>query len=170
MSSVDNESRFAPPRAAVADLPEAVDGLVLASRGRRFAAVLIDIVVLILATLVAGWLTPWQPWDEAEESLWSPQLRTALWDMALLLVVNGYLLARRGQTVGKLALGMRIVRPDGSAASPWRVLGLRYCLPSLLNIVPALGILFGLVDSLCIFRASRRCLHDDIADTIVIKA
>jgi uncharacterized RDD family membrane protein YckC len=30
--------------------------------------------------------------------------------------------------------------------------------------------LYGLIDSLLIFRESRRCLHDNIADTIVVKA
>ena len=30
------------------------------------------------------------------------------------------------------------------------------------------GTIYGLVDVLMIFRASRRCLHDHIADTIVV--
>jgi uncharacterized RDD family membrane protein YckC len=167
---MDNEGRFAPPRAAVADLPEAVDGLVLASRGSRLLAMLIDIVVLVAVTLALDWLTPWQPWADADESLWSPQFIDTFWDTAILLAVNGYLLATRGQTIGKLVVRIRIVRPDGAAVSAWRVLGLRYGVLSLINVIPALGLLFALVDSLCIFRASRRCLHDDIADTVVIRA
>ena len=36
----------------------------------------------------------------------------------LFLVIHGYLLATRGQTVGKTLLKIRIVRSDGSPASP----------------------------------------------------
>jgi uncharacterized RDD family membrane protein YckC len=64
---------------------------------------------------------------------------------------------------------MRIVRPGGAKASPGRVLGLRYGVGFAVNMIPVLGFLYGLLDCLLIFRASRRCLHDEIADTIVIR-
>jgi len=63
-------------------------------------------------------------------------------------------------------LGIRVVRTDGSPASLGRVIWLRNILNSVLGIVP----LYGLIDSLFIFAESRQCLHDKIADTIVIKA
>ena len=34
--------------------------------------------------------------------------------------------------------------------------------------VPLVGSLYALVDALLIFRSSRKCLHDTIADTIVV--
>ena len=37
-------------------------------------------------------------------------------------------------------------------------------------LIPVVGWLYGLVDALMIFRDSRKCLHDNIADTIVVKA
>ena len=36
--------------------------------------------------------------------------------------------------------------------------------------IPVIGTVYGLLDVLLIFRASRRCLHDNIADTIVVTA
>ena len=36
-------------------------------------------------------------------------------------------------------------------------------------MVPLLGILYTIVDALFIFAESRQCLHDKIADTIVVK-
>jgi hypothetical protein len=36
--------------------------------------------------------------------------------------------------------------------------------------IPVIGTIYGLLDVLLIFRASRRCLHDNIADTIVVTA
>jgi len=39
-----------------------------------------------------------------------------------------------------------------------------------LGLIPVIGYIFGLVDSLLIFGEPRQCLHDKFADTIVIKA
>jgi uncharacterized RDD family membrane protein YckC len=170
MSSVDNDGRFAPPRAAVDDVPEAIDGLVLATRGSRLGAAIIDVIVAIALAGVATLLSVWRPWSNPNPDMWRFEFINATWGFAVFLLAHGYLLAKHGQTIGKRIVGIRIVRPDGSAASFARLAGVRYGLLSLLNVVPLIGMVFGLVDSLCIFRASRRCLHDDIADTLVIKA
>ena len=39
-----------------------------------------------------------------------------------------------------------------------------------MTFVPIVGAFYALVDCLLIFRESRRCLHDNIADTIVVTA
>jgi len=38
------------------------------------------------------------------------------------------------------------------------------------ELVPGIGQIYSIVDALLIFRQSRKCLHDNIADTIVVKA
>ena len=84
--------------------------------------------------------------------------------------VNGYLLARNGQTVGKLALGIKIVRSNREKISFGRIIGLR-CLPVwIVTSIPLVGGLIGLADILLVFREENNCLHDDIADTKVVKA
>jgi uncharacterized RDD family membrane protein YckC len=80
------------------------------------------------------------------------------------------LLVRHGQTVGKRVLGMRILRSDGTRCSPGRIIGLRYGVGFLLTVIPVVGSLYALLDALLIFRGSRKCLHDNIADTIVVNA
>ena len=40
----------------------------------------------------------------------------------------------------------------------------------MIALVPLVGWMYGLLDVLMIFRDSRKCLHDNIADTIVVKA
>ena len=47
---------------------------------------------------------------------------------------------------------------------------MRYVLPTLIAALPCIGPLFSLVDALTIFRDERRCLHDDMADTIVVNS
>lgn len=91
-------------------------------------------------------------------------------DFSLFLILHGYLLARNGQTIGKWVCGIRIVRADRSKASLWRILVLREMPFVLLAAIPVpyMFSVLAVVDALLIFRKSRQCLHDQIADTVVV--
>jgi uncharacterized RDD family membrane protein YckC len=171
MGSTSDENRFAPPAAHVEDVAQGPD--VLAGRGTRLGAALIDVVIAVLAFGVLALISPiniFKPPATGSAGLWMLALQNLIVGFILFLVVHGYLLATRGQTVGKALLKIRIVRSDGSPASFARIVGLRYLPTSVLATIPVVGGLYGLVDALLIFRASRRCLHDNIADTIVVTA
>ncbi len=133
-----------------------------ASRWARLGAAIIDLIVMVAISLpihivVSGIL------DFSE--LLSPLISVAIY-----LVINGYLLAKNGQTVGKLALGIKIVRSNREKISFGRIVGLR-CAPIwILTSIPFIGLLISLVDVLLVFREEKNCLHDDIADTRVVKA
>jgi uncharacterized RDD family membrane protein YckC len=161
-----NENPFAPPVAEVADVAAA--GPVLGGRGARLGAALIDGLLLLGMLLAINAVLPFGLLSQDESS--GQLLINGVAGFALFLVVHGWLLVKHGQTVGKKLLGLRIVRTDGSLASPARVLGLRYGVGWLLSALPVLGGFYALIDSLFIFRASRQCLHDTIADTIVVAA
>ena len=66
-------------------------------------------------------------------------------------------------------LHIKVVRRDGSRASVSRIFSLRNVVDTLIGMVPLLGILYTIVDALFIFGESRQCLHDKIADTMVVK-
>lgn len=170
MSSLQEDTnRYAPPRADLADVAAASGEPVLASRWRRLGGALIDVAITMTALWVVSRITPWNPFDPAKADLMRFAGIDLVFGFMLFLAVQGYPLATAGQTWGKKALGMRIVRADGSRVEFGRLIGLRYGVPSLFGIVPALSQVWGVLDALFIFRASRRCLHDSIADTIVIK-
>ena len=59
-----------------------------------------------------------------------------------------------------------LVRSDGSKASLARIFWLRNVVNGMLGFVP----LYGIVDLLLIFGDARQCIHDKIADTMVVKA
>jgi uncharacterized RDD family membrane protein YckC len=80
--------------------------------------------------------------------------------------ITTLLVARYGQTMAKRALGIKVVRSDGSKASLGRIFWLRNVVNVLLSAIP----LYGLIDMLFIFGERRQCIHDLIADTIVVKA
>ena len=81
------------------------------------------------------------------------------------------MLSMRGQTIGKRLLGIRIVRfGDGSNPGFVRAWLLRSLVVGLIGTLPMVGNVFMIVNYAFIFRADRRCLHDLIADTKVVKA
>jgi len=164
-----SSQRYAPPSAEVADVTTSGES-VLAGRGARLGAVIIDFLALMVVFFVISLITPLNIFKPDVDPTFGKLVLLTLVSMAVFLVVQGWPLLQRSQTIGKMALGLRIVRPDGSAASPGRVLGLRYLLPYLLTPFTVVMTVYALVDCLMIFRANRRCLHDLIADTIVVKA
>jgi uncharacterized RDD family membrane protein YckC len=83
---------------------------------------------------------------------------------------NCYYLHANGQTLAKKLLGIRVVRRDGSHCGLARIFFARNLPVTVLGAIPFDGSLVSLVDALLIFRDDRRCLHDEIADTIVVKA
>jgi uncharacterized RDD family membrane protein YckC len=169
MSASPQDIRYAPPQTMVDDVAPSVDGVQLASRWRRFSAVLIDALAQGLAMWLISLVTSWNPWEAKDANLWSLSLENSVFGFGLFLALQGYLLATRGQTIGKALLGMRITRPDGDKVSIARVIGLRYGVGYAFNLFLAAALIFGVADMLLIFRKSRRCLHDTIADTIVIR-
>jgi uncharacterized RDD family membrane protein YckC len=86
------------------------------------------------------------------------------------LIINGYLLAKHGQTVGKLIVGTRIVDQHTNRILPLMPLfAKRFLFIQALALIPVIGNFTGLIDALLIFRENRRCLHDEFAGTKVIK-
>jgi len=168
MASLE-QNRYAPPQATVSDVAMSADGPQLASRGRRLGAVILDSIILGVLGVGILSLLGRSPFSPPASGMVGFVAGNFVVGVIVFLAVNGYLLVKRGQTVAKSLLGLRIVRPDGEAVTAGRILGLRYGVGYLIGMVPFLGGIYGLIDALLIFRDTRRCLHDNIADTIVIR-
>lgn len=138
----------------------------LADRGTRLGAVLLDLVAAI-AAMTPGLLV-----------IAGSGYNDDLLGLAGLLFFVGwfgvagyqlYLLVQRGQTIGKRALGIRIVDHQTDDVPNWlRVVFVRQMLPGLIGAIPYVGWAFLIADPLFIFRDDRRCLHDFLAETEVI--
>jgi len=88
-----------------------------------------------------------------------------------LLIVQVVMLSTRGQTIGKRLLGIRVVlHPDAGQAGFVHGWLLRNFVPGVIKVLPWVGFAFFLVDACFIFRNDRRCIHDFIASTQVVKA
>src|SRR4051794_25664238 len=85
--------------------------------------------------------------------------------------ITAWLVATNGQTIGKRIVGIKVVRTDGSPASFGRIFLMRNVVSTLPAFLPFIGLLYQLViDPIFIFQDSRRCLHDLIADTTVVRS
>jgi len=94
------------------------------------------------------------------------------------LLLNGYGLWQRGQTLGKKLLGIAIVPATGSESGSysttpaplWKLICLRALFFPMLFvvIVPSLAAL-PIIDQLLIFGKRRRCLHDLVCGTVVVR-
>ncbi len=83
-------------------------------------------------------------------------------------LLNGYFLVKRGQTLGKMLLRIRIVDAESKEiVSFWRVFVLRWLVWIIIALLPILSVV-ALLDPFFIFRKQRRCLHDYLAGTIVV--
>lgn len=169
------------------DTPAAVTQtgpVVLAGIGQRLAAYILDSLLSLVPLLpLVNTLTPEQAnsligvKDTAQvQQILSSAVSTqelGLVGLLLLLVIGLQLLllAKRGQTLGKLALGIRIVdKETGQHAGFIRVGLLRYLAFLLLYNVGFIGIVIMLVDlGMMIQSSARQSLHDRLARTIVVK-
>jgi uncharacterized RDD family membrane protein YckC len=86
---------------------------------------------------------------------------------AAVLGVQLVMLNANGWSIGKRLLGIRIVDLRGQRVGLSRIFWMRMFLPFLAQQLCGL---VSLVDALMIFARDRRCLHDHMAGTIVIRA
>jgi uncharacterized RDD family membrane protein YckC len=184
MSGAIAQNRFAPPRADVEDQSDDSGAMINASRGSRLLAVIIDsmLPLILIGVVVAAVAIPaYENYRQAHVPGIEPP-RSGLHHLSLtwgwlagLAVVGFYawsvmLVVMYGQTFGKRLMDIRVVRTDGSRVSFARFVFARWLPMFILRFVPLFNVIAGLLDPLLIFRDSRQCLHDSIADTKVVTA
>jgi uncharacterized RDD family membrane protein YckC len=164
-----------------------------AGRVARMIAVFLDALLLLLPW-TAGLFFLGETLDRPEVSI----LYVHWVQLGTLAVVIGQtvLLSLRGQTLGKMAVGVRVVRAsDGSNPGFWRAVVLRSVVPALVlwGCLPAepvfyhiflrqllpvgvtvcltlIGRFLVVVELATFLKADGRCLHDYLADTKVVEA
>ena len=149
----------------------------LASLWQRFAGSLIDSLILIVViipffiaimflaeTIYPGFVDS----SDTYPILLFENMLTIIVMAVAFLLVNGYLMAKRGQTIGKLIMKTRIVSDGGELLPLPRLVLMRYPLIWCVSVIPVVGGFVNLCDPLAIFRGIRKCLHDDWAGTKVV--
>lgn len=164
---MSEDNPYSPPVAeVVVESPHAE----LATRGARLGASFIDGLIVMTVFFAVLYLTNMVNLLTDTE----PTLMQALFGFVAgsgtFFLLNGYLLAKYGQTIGKRILSIQIVSvEDGEILPIWKLVLLRYLPLTVVSQIPLLGAIVSLADPLFIFRDDRRCLHDLIAGSRVVR-
>ena len=169
---------YAPPEAVVDDISDEPEEMVLAERLTRFYAALLDGIIFAVAVYfplaLAGLGTDSQGGVNGPDGSINPLVTTgtigAIVGFSVWCFFTIRFLLQNSQSIAKKFLDIKVVRSDGSRASISRIFWGRNVVISLLGMIPYFGWVVGLADAASIFSDTRQCLHDRIADTIVIKA
>lgn len=143
----------------------------LSSLGKRFLGAVVDQLIYFLAMAI-GFVPVIFLEDMASEKPSDTLVFTLLFCFGIALIIptiiNAIMITKSGQSLGKKAVGIRIVDdPTRELPGFVRAVLLRsYVTTILAQVVP----FFGLIDIAFIFGEERKCLHDKMASTIVIDA
>lgn len=163
---------YAPPAEPAYGVPEGEllsGGAILAGRGARLGAAIIDGLVVSVINVPLAFALGFVDLSGRQPSFLT-QLASLGLGIVVLLLVHVWFMPQ-GQTLGKKALGIRIV--DMSTEQPLpvgKLLAMRYGPLWLVALIPFVGGIAALVDVLFIFGEDRRCVHDLIAGTKVVDA
>ena len=145
----DRSGHGAAPAAGYANLGTG-ETVELATPGLRLGARLIDIVIVIVLTVVVGFIDP----------LLLPILVGAAYETCFV--------ALKGQTPGKMAVSIKVVRADSGTLPGWGPAAGRWIIPAIgytLLILPGL-----LVHASLLWDDRRQGWHDKAVKTLVVKA
>jgi len=186
MDAVPALDPYRPPRDPEPAVPPLDPGAPLATRWQRFGGAFID---GLLYSAVAMSLRLGIPKAEFEAQGGNPlklYTRLGLWGYAVgaallgLVLLQWFLITRRGQSLGKMVVRSRIVRTNGAplgfvhgvALRNWVLSGPGHLMTMLDvpqdSVLQYIYIAVWLIGVLLIYRADRRCLHDHLANTKVI--
>jgi uncharacterized RDD family membrane protein YckC len=164
-----NPNPYAPPRARVEDVAASRAALVLAERSSRLGAAIVDSVIFMVmvyvpmaigAAIVAGA----DPNNAAGPVLLIVGLTLAgfvVWTWLTLKQIKA-----NGQSLAKKRFNIKVVLSDGSPAPLGTLIWKRNVLTWVLSLLP----LYSIIEVLFIFGEKRQCLHDRLANTLVVEA
>jgi uncharacterized RDD family membrane protein YckC len=156
--------------------------LQLAGRGERFAAAFVDgIINLVFIMLISFGLmfaTSTRSVEFTGSFLSLADFLDGGWMITALITIasslfyigiNWKFLTTNGQTIGKKFANIRIVTLDGKLPSIFDLIFKRYGFYTVVALIPVVGSYLSLINILFIFGRERRCLHDHVAGTRVMK-
>lgn len=140
----------------------------LASRWTRFGAVFIDGIIYMAVIMPILYLFGF--WDLTQEASFVETLLINLLGFGVFSLINFFPLLKYGQTIGKRVLGIKIATMDGQVPSLVKLLIFRTLPTYIIAVIPVVGGLLYIIEVLFIYRQDKRCVHDLIAGTQVLKA
>lgn len=165
-----SDNVYETPEATLETSVEVEQGYELASRWERLGAAIIDGLIMSCMAIPFGLLATYYAVDLTElmyELVIIPLLGVTI--VGIYLAINYNRLMTRGQTLGKSALKIAIADNQTKNLPAKNKLLTRYCFSYLCGYIPFVGSLFSLINVCFIFGSEKRCIHDHVASTCVVK-
>lgn len=149
----------------VRDLQSGVDAArpALAGIWARFAGQIVDSVAMWVVTVPLGLVAGAVMRASEPDSVTGPIAMCGLYIVifGVMILYEGLMLQTRGQTLGKMALRLKVISADGADLAPWQAW-----------LRPVIRLLTGgcLIDYIpALFTAEKTCIHDLVCRTRVIR-
>ncbi len=142
----------------------------LAGRGQRLGAAMLEgFFVALVIVPVMYLMGMFSYFSRGAQPPMALLLTATVISFVVYVVINYIPLSRNGQTIGKKLVNIRIADLQGNKPDLTTLIVKRFLPIQVVNQVPVIGGLAGFVDILFIFRKDRRCVHDLIAGTQVMR-
>lgn len=149
---------------------EELDRLEPAGRGSRLIASILDALFLAVLIVPVIWITGgFEAMASGEPESLKYSFGIGVYGYFVFLVMNGKLLLRNGQTIGKKLQRIRIVTLNDQTPDLFPELSKRYAIYFLIGYIPYIGTLLSFANLLLIFNKDEMCGHDIFASTRVVK-
>ncbi len=168
--AMDNTNPYQAPTANLATPDQ--QAVQLADRSQRLMAVFVDGIIgsiVSLGILFAITKLFSIEYTDFFSFISTENPFTFIFFLVVNFLLNIHWLKKDGQTIGKKLAKIKVVDLNNNILSLKSYFFKRHLPTTLFNIVPVIGGLLSLIDALFIFRKERRCIHDWIAGTKVIK-
>lgn len=145
----------------------------LAGRGRRLVARIIDgILIGVPVGLIMWFVVGGVSYTSTTGDDSGKQAVVSGVTMLAYLVYEGVMLTSRGQTVGKMAMKIRVAMLENGAIPTAQAGWVRAAIYTLPEVIPCCGTIFWLLNVLwCTWdKPYQQCLHDKGAKTVVVSA
>ena len=137
----------------------------LAGPAARLGGRLIDFAIVVIVSLVLFFVLLGDTDEIGASILW------ALASAAIGILYEVTMIANLGQTIGKMATKIKVVRADNGLVPGWSKAVIRWILPAAASFIPILGFLaWLLVYCSLLWDKRRQGWHDKAAGTLVVKA
>ena len=147
--------------------PAVPAGLTLAPIGRRIGGFILDQIIVAFPVAIVIVAIGFRP-NHTVTSHSLLMVNIALTSAAF--IYETMMIALLGRTVGKMALGTRVVRLVDGRRPTWSEAAMRALVPLAFGSIPKIGVFLGAtVYSLALWTPLRQGLHDKAAGTLVVR-
>lgn len=142
----------------------------LAGPGARLGARILDVLIMIVGVIVLAAIGIAGATGMDDSGTVATLLVTTLLASIIGILYEVTLIATRGQTLGKMATKIKVVRADNGMVPGWGKSFGRWIIPLVVSLVPFVGWLLSLLVYISLlWDKVRQGWHDKAAGTLVVK-